>query len=73
MKNSIVLEDLSDEELLSLVNDINLSIVPSDSLLRTIALQKFGTENTMSFIQVGMLILPIIAERMKHYSPHITK
>ena len=72
-RDIIVVECLSDEELLSIVTDITSQVVPEDSLARKIALQAFNSETTMDFIRVGMLILPIIAERMRNYSPHIIK
>ena len=70
---TIDIENLSDEELLFLVEEIDSLHVAEDSLLRKVASQYFGSNNTMDFIRVGMLILPIIAKRMKHYSPHIDK
>ena len=69
----IKVEELSDTELLSLVEDIDSRYVSEDALLRKLALQYFGSDNTMNFIRVGMLILPIIAERMRNYSPYIIK
>lgn len=69
----INLNELSDQDLLDLVQELNQETFEEDSRLRILAVQYFGTESLLHILAVGSKLLPVIAERMKCYSPHIRK
>ncbi|MFW5847954.1 MAG: hypothetical protein ACOCVF_03475 [bacterium] len=65
------LNNLSDEQLRDIVADGQRPTVADDSLLRQIAQHYYGKSDTLTIQLVGLMILPIITERMVLYSPHI--
>ncbi len=67
----IVLENLSDEELLNIVAELENSFVDEDSILRVLAKQFFGDDTLLNINLIPNKVLPVVAQRMKYYSPHI--
>ena len=68
----VVLKALSDEELLSFVEDCQKLSVPKNSIVRKVINDVFGKENIV-VLQINELLWPMlleVSERMKHYSPH---
>lgn len=69
------LQKLSDEQLMSLVEDFKKPSIPEDSLVREIVKEHFGEINIL-VLQMNQLLWPlieVISERFKSYSPHIQK
>ena len=68
----IVLEELSDNELLEIIDELQKENFADDSIVRKIAFQFFGGGTTIiQLISVANLLLPIVAERMKNYRAYI--
>ena len=63
------LESLSDKELLQLINEIKLTVIPENALVRKILLDSFGEINIL-VLQIQQLLWPlleIISERLNAY------
>lgn len=67
----IKIEELSDAELLAIVDEFQKEIIDNDSIIRKLSKQYFGGETVTQMMFVAYKILPIVAERMKCYSPHL--
>ena len=75
LSNVDVISNLTDAELIELVNDLRLLTIPDDSIVRQVVIACFGEINILS-LQLQHLLWPILdvmAIRFKNYSPHITK
>jgi hypothetical protein len=60
-------------ELINIVEELQRSTFDDDSIIRVIAKQYFGNDSIVQILAVSNLLLPIVTERMKHYSPYIIK
>lgn len=69
----IVLENLTDHELLKIANDLQSANIGESGLLKRLAKQFFGGESLMQILFVAHILLPVIAERMKQYSPELDR
>lgn len=67
----VILEELSDAELLKIVDECQKADWEDDSIVRTLAKQFFGGDSLPQMMFVSLKLLPIVAERMKSYSPHL--
>lgn len=61
----INLEELSDIELLEIVDEYQKGIFSETTIIRKIAKQYFGGDSLVQLVAVSSVLLPIIAERMK--------
>ena len=68
----IEIESLADNQLLEIVEECQKDSFDSESIVRKLAIQFFGNDNLIAIIGVSNILLPVIATRMKHYSPYIT-
>lgn len=71
IKTPIILEDLSDLELLNIVDECQKDSFDENSIVRILSKQYFGGDSLTQMIFVVNKLLPIVAERMKNYSPHL--
>jgi hypothetical protein len=69
----IVLKELSDSQLLEIVKELQKETFEENSIVRKLAIQFFGSDSVNRILQISIIILPVVAERMKCYSPHIEK
>jgi hypothetical protein len=69
----IVLEELSDEQLLHIVDELQKSEWEEDSIIRKLSAQFYGKSDLLCIAMLPHKILPEVAKRMKCYSPHIDK
>ena len=67
----VILEELNDAELLEIVNDLQGETLAESSIVRQLAKQYFGGDSLTQMMFVALKVLPIVAERMKCYSPHL--
>lgn len=67
----VILEELSDSELLEIVNDLHGEAFAESSIVRQLAKQYFDGDSITQLMFVGLKVLPVVAERMKCYSPHL--
>lgn len=67
----VILEELNDAELLEIVNDLQGETLAESSIVRQLARQYFGGDSLTQMMFVALKVLPIVAERMKCYSPHL--
>lgn len=67
----VILEELNDSELLEIVNDLQGETLAESSIVRKLAIQYFGGDSLTQMMFVALKVLPIVAERMKCYSPHL--
>ena len=69
------LRNMSDSDLVEMVSELNMTIIPKDSLLRTTSVKFYGEDdgNTIMYMvtQLSHLILIVMSERFSYYSPHI--
>jgi len=72
-EKEIVLENLCDNELLSIVDELQQSGFSEDSIIRKLAIQFFGGDSLVQLMSVSSKVLPVVAERLKCCSPHIVK
>ena len=71
MLSPVILEELSDAELLKIVDECQKEGWGDDSIVRTLAKQFFGGDSLTQMIFVSLKVLPIVAERMRYYSPYL--
>ena len=64
----IILEELSNAELLQIVDEFQKEVWEDDSIVRTLAKQFFGGDSLTQIMFVPLKVLPVIAERVKGYS-----
>ena len=64
-------EKPNDSELLKIVDECQKEGWGDDSIVRTLAKQFFGGDSLTQMIFVSLKVLPIVAERMRCYSPHL--
>lgn len=69
--DSIILEELSDSELLSIADECQKDTWDENNIVRILAKQYFGGDSLTQMMLVSFKLLPVIAERMKRYSPHL--
>ena len=67
----IIVEHLNDEDLLAIVDECQKDTWDQNSIIRDLAKQYFGDDSLLKMILVANKILPIVAERMRCYSPHL--
>lgn len=70
MSDNIILENLSDKELLDIVDELQKETFEENSVARKLAKQFFETDSIISIGFLSSKLLPIVAERMKAYSPY---
>lgn len=71
MGKEIKLNTLSDWELLCIVEELQGEYFDENSVIRRLAIQFFGDDSLTNMLFVGLKVLPVVAERMKIYSPHV--
>lgn len=70
MNENIDINLLTDTQLVEMVNELNLNeSFTDDSILRKLAKQHFGGDSLVQIIALSNVILPIVTERMRFYSP----
>ena len=70
-----IIGNLTDSELIQLINDYQLTQIPEDSIVRKVVIQCFGKEDIL-VLQMNQLlwyIILVMKKRFEAYSPHITK
>ena len=67
----VILEELSDAELLQIVDECQKDGWEDNSIVRTLAKQFFGGDSLTQMMFVSLKFLPVVAERMRCYSPHL--
>ena len=67
----VILEELNDAELLEIVNDLQKETITENSIVRKLSIQYFGGDSLTQMMFVALKVLPIVAERMRCYSPHL--
>lgn len=67
----VILEELSDAELLEIVDECQKDGWGDNSIVRTLAKQFFGGDSLTQMMFVSLKVLPVVAERMRCYSPHL--
>ncbi len=67
----VILENLSDAELLKIADELQNDTVANDSVIRILAKQYFGGDSLTQIIFVSMKILPVICDRLRCCSPHL--
>lgn len=71
MLTPVILEKLSDAELLRIVDECQKDSWEDNSIVRTLAKQFFGGDSLIQMMFVSLKVLPVVAERMRCYSPHL--
>ena len=59
------IEDLSNDELLEIVDELKNESFPEDSRIRVLAKQVFGDDSLLHISYLGSYLLPIVATRLK--------
>ena len=70
-----ILRDMSDDQLIELVNEINSNPIAEDSPLRKVCIEAWGkdTDNVMYMISIlPNHLLYVMSERFVACSPHVT-
>ena len=62
---------LSDNELLHIVGECDKDYFDDDSIVRHLAIQFFGGDSITQCLLVSVKLLPIVADRMRTYSPYV--
>lgn len=70
-KSKIILEDLSDEQLLKIVEELQQNSWEENSIIRTLSKQFFGGDSLTHMLLVSYKLLPVVTERFKKYSLNI--
>ena len=71
MNEKIDINQFTDTQLVDLVSELHLNeSFTDDSILRKLAKQHFGGDSLVQIIALSNVILPIVTERMRIYSPH---
>lgn len=65
---TIILEDLSDAELLMIADECQNETFDDGSLIRILAKQFFGGDSLVQIMAVSAKVLPVVAQRMKKYA-----
>jgi len=65
----IILENLSDSELLSISDECQKSSWDENSIVRKLAKQFFGGDSLTQMLFVPHKVLPVVAQRMEKYRP----
>jgi len=68
---SVILENLSDTELIDIANEFQKESWKEDSIVRVLAKQYFGGDSLAQIMLVPIKILPFITDRLKCCSPHV--
>lgn len=67
-EKEIVLEKLSDKELLAIVEELQKQYLEDDSIVRVLAKQFYGCDNSTMRMLVPVKVLPVVADRLRFYS-----
>ena len=67
----IIVENLNDTDLLAIVDECQKDSYDENSIIRVLSKQYFGGDSLTQMLFVANKILPIVAERMRCYSPHL--
>ncbi len=63
----IILEDLSDAELLQIAKECQNVHFDDDSIIRVLAKQFFGGDSLVQLISVGLKVLPVVSKRLEQH------
>lgn len=67
----VIVENLNDTDLLAIVDECQKDSWDENSIIRVLSKQYFGGDSLIQMMFVANKILPIVAERMRCYSPHL--
>ena len=67
----VIIENLNDTDLLAIVDECQKDSWDENSIIRVLSKQYFGGDSLTQMMFVANKILPIVAERMRCYSPHL--
>ena len=67
----VIVENLNDTDLLAIVDECQKDSWDENSIIRVLSKQYFGGDSLTQMMFVANKILPIVAERMRCYSPHL--
>jgi hypothetical protein len=67
----VIVENLNDTDLLAIVDECQKDSWDENSIIRVLSKQYFGGDSLTQMMLVANKILPIVAERMRYYSPHL--
>lgn len=67
----VIVENLNDTDLLAIVDECQKDSWDENSIIRVLSKQYFGGDSLTQMMCVANKILPIVAERMRCYSPHL--
>ena len=67
----VILENLSDAELIEIANECQNEHWEDDSIIRRLAKQFYGGDSLTQIMFVALKVLPVITERLKCCSPHL--
>lgn len=67
----VIIENLNDTDLLAIVDECKKDSWDENSIIRVLSKQYFGGDSLTQMMFVANKILPIVAERMRCYSPHL--